>query len=292
MAELVRVGLVSASGIDERVLDRASRVSNGELSEPAAAPWGMRASVLGEVHDAAALRRDLRALSRGTGTDVAVVTGPLATQPPKLLLMDVDSTLINEEVIDELAHVAGAGPRVAAITEAAMRGELDFREALAERVSTLAGLPASVFETVADRLTLSPGAQSLVDAAHASGAKVAVVSGGFTEVVEILASRVGLDWFEANHLEVVDAQLTGRTTGDVVDKHAKLTLLHRFAETAGCRADEVVAIGDGANDLLMLGAAGLGVAFCAKPVAADAADASLTFRRLDAVRGFVHLGVR
>ncbi|HSN43281.1 MAG TPA: phosphoserine phosphatase SerB [Propionibacteriaceae bacterium] len=289
MSELVRVGLVAPTSIDETLLEVASRMASAHIEGPSPAPWGSRASIVGEASDPTALRRELRALSRGTGTDVAVTVGPLARRPPKLLLMDVDSTLINEEVIDELAEVAGAGARVAAITEAAMRGELDFREALRERVEALAGIPTSVFADVARRLTLSPGAQTLVDAAHASGARVAVVSGGFTEVVEILASQVGLDWFTANRLEVSEGHLTGRTTGPIIDKHAKLAILGEFAERADCNPDEVLAVGDGANDLLMLAAAGLGVAFCAKPVAAEAAHAALTFRRLDAVAGLVHL---
>ena len=251
--------------------------------------WGVEATWRGMLPDPDGYRNTLRERAPVLGWDAALVTGLLAERPPKLLVMDVDSTLITAEVIDLLAEAAGSGPQVAAITERAMRGELDFAASLRERVATLAGLPETVFHDVIDRIEFSPGARTLISAAKASGAMVCAVSGGFIEVVQHLADTAGIDMAVANHLDIADGQLTGRTTGAIVDRAAKRTHLERFAALAGASLDEVVAIGDGANDLDMLGAAGLGVAYCAKPVAAAQASATVSFPRLDAVRALAGL---
>ena len=190
---------------------------------------------------------------------------------PGLLVMDVDSTLIDEEVIDELGAAAGIGEQIASITARAMNGELDFREALQARVALLKDLPTSVFDDVYRRVHFTHGALDLIDALHAHGWKVGVVSGGFHEVVDRLAADAHLDFWIANRLEAADGRLTGRVLGDIVTKDVKLQSLHDWASHMGINMDQTVAVGDGANDLPMIHAARLGVAFCAKPaVQADA----------------------
>jgi len=199
----------------------------------------------------------------------------------RLLVLDVDSTLIQQEVIELLAARAGSRAQVAAITERAMRGELDFAASLKERVSTLAGLPDSVFADVAAEVLLTPGAVELVSAAQNDGWTVGLVSGGFEEVVASIASKVNVTHFVANRLEVIDGYLTGRTVGPVIDRNAKAVALKAFARAAGVATEDTVAIGDGANDLGMMDAAGLSVAFAAKPVVRAQADISIDGPRLD-----------
>ncbi|MDM7830959.1 phosphoserine phosphatase SerB [Cellulomonas edaphi] len=197
---------------------------------------------------------------------------------PRLLVMDVDSTLITGEVIEMLAARAGSQERVAEITERAMRGELDFAASLHERVATLAGLPDSVFADVLAEVRLTPGARELVAEVQARGWSVGLVSGGFVEIVGPLARPLGITLLRANTLEVVDARLTGRVTGAVVDRAAKAVALREYAAHAGVDLADTVAIGDGANDLDMLAAAGYGIAFNAKPVVAEQADAVVNGR--------------
>ena len=241
-------------------------------------PFGHVASTVVETDDPEQLR--LRLLEVASG---GVVTGPLAEEPARLVMMDVDSTLTTTEAIDLLAEHAGTGELVASITERAMRGELDFAESLRERVATLQGLPVRVFDEVLPRITLSPGARELVAALHGAGVRVGVTSGGFTALVAPLAEELGLDFFNANELEIRDRALTGRVIGTVVDLDQKARDLTRFAATSQVPLEHAVAVGDGANDLGMLAAAGLGVAYRAKPVTAARADAVINFPRLDAV---------
>lgn len=191
---------------------------------------------------------------------------------PRLLVMDVDSTLISQEVIELLAARAGSLELVAAVTERAMRGEIDFAASLEERVSTLAGLPVDVFADVAAEVEFTPGAPELIAAALDAGWTVGLVSGGFEEVVEGLASTLSVTHFVANRLEVADGVLTGRTTGAIIDRNAKAVALKSFARAAGIDLADAVAIGDGANDLGMMAEAGLSVAFAAKPVVNERAD--------------------
>ncbi|TNC17196.1 phosphoserine phosphatase SerB [Georgenia sp. 311] len=201
--------------------------------------------------------------------------------------MDVDSTLITAEVIELLAEHAGTREQVAEVTERAMRGELDFAASLRERVATLAGLDVAVLEEVRVAVELSAGARELVAAVQERGGRVGLVSGGFLEVVGPLAAELGIDHVEANRLEVDGGRLTGRTTGPVVDRAAKERHLRAWAQADGVPLARVVAVGDGANDLDMLAAAGLGVAYCAKPVVQEQARAAVTFPRLDAVLGLL-----
>ncbi|WP_305038116.1 phosphoserine phosphatase SerB [Cellulomonas sp. PhB150] len=201
---------------------------------------------------------------------------------PRLLVMDVDSTLITGEVIEMLAARAGSQELVAEITERAMRGEIDFAASLHERVATLAGLPVSVLDDVLAEVELTPGARELVAELQARGWAVGLVSGGFIEVVGPLAASLGITLTRANALEVTDGVLTGRVTGAVVDRAAKAVALADYAAASGVALEDTVAIGDGANDLDMLAAAGFGIAFNAKPVVAAQADAVVE-ERLDAV---------
>lgn len=197
-----------------------------------------------------------------------------------LLVMDVDSTLILEEGIDLLGEEAGVGSEVAAITERAMRGELDFKEALAKRVALLKGLPASIFEAISERIHFTPGARELVEAMHKRGYKVAVVSGGFHETVDRLAEKLEIDYVKANRLEVEAGILTGRVLGDIVTKETKKACLQQWAEENGLELAQTIAVGDGANDLLMIQAAGLGIAFCAKPIVQEQAPYQINEKNL------------
>ncbi|WP_394551840.1 phosphoserine phosphatase SerB [Agromyces sp. MMS24-JH15] len=192
-----------------------------------------------------------------------------------LVVLDADSTLIREEAIELLADAAGSLDLVAAVTERAMRGELDFAESLRERVATLAGLDESVFAEVRARMTPTPGVEELIAGVHAAGGRVGVVSGGFHELLDPLAARLGLDFCRANRLELADGRLTGRVDGPIVDAEAKAVALAEWAEASGLPLGRTVAVGDGANDLRMLGLAGLGVAFCAKPVVRAQADVAI-----------------
>jgi phosphoserine phosphatase len=201
---------------------------------------------------------------------------------PRLVVMDVDSTFITGEVVEMLAARAGAEELVTEITERAMRGEIDFAESLHERVATLAGLPESVLADVLAEVEPSPGAAELVAELAARGWPVGLVSGGFIEIVQPLAATFGITLTRANALEVVDGRLTGRVSGPVVDRAAKERILREYAATVGIPMERTIAIGDGANDIDMVQAAGFGIAYNAKPLLCDAADAVVR-DRLDAV---------
>lgn len=194
---------------------------------------------------------------------------------PMLLVMDVDSTLIQAEVIELIAEHAGTREEVAAVTEAAMRGELDFAQSLHARVATLAGLDLEVLERVRQTVPLTPGARTLVGAFHERGWPVGLVSGGFVEVVGPLAASLGITHVRANELESEGGRLTGRVHGEVVDRRAKEQFLRELAAEHGIPMERTVAVGDGANDLDMVGAAGTGVAFCAKPALREGADVAV-----------------
>jgi phosphoserine phosphatase len=229
------------------------------------------------------LRRLLAVQAPALGIDVAVSPAGLARHGRRLVVMDVDSTLIQDEVIELLAAHAGRAEEVAAVTERAMRGELDFAESLHERVRALAGLDAGVLDEVRAAVRLTPGAEVLCRVLRSLGFTLAVVSGGFIEVVAPLAESLGITHARANHLEVVDGRLTGRVLGPVVDRAAKAAALREFAAAEDLPMTRTVAIGDGANDLDMIAAAGLGIAFNAKPVVRAQADAALTAPYLDSV---------
>src|SRR6478752_1874056 len=215
--------------------------------------------------------------------DIALEDYSLSRRAKRLIVFDVDSTLIQGEVIEMLAARAGAEAAVAEITEAAMRGELDFEQSLRERVATLAGLPAEVVDEVADEVELMPGARTTLRTLRRLGFHCGVVSGGFRQVIEPLAHELMLDYVAANQLEIVDGKLTGRVIGQIVDRPGKAKALRDFAQQVGVPMEQTVAVGDGANDIDMLAAAGLGVAFNAKPALREVADASLSHPYLDTV---------
>lgn len=229
------------------------------------------------------LRRELSTQAARLTMDIAVQRAGLHRRAKHLIVMDVDSTLLQGEVIDQLAERAGVGDEVAAITEAAMRGELDFAGALAARVALLEGLEAGVLTELGRNLKLTPGARTLVRTLKRLGYVPALVSGGFVEVISELAGELGIEHVVANRLEVNEGKLTGRTTGPTIDRAAKAEALRRFAAEVGVPANQVVAVGDGANDIDMLSAAGLGIAFNAKPALRDVADTALSVPYLDAV---------
>ena len=203
-----------------------------------------------------------------------------ATAGMRLIVMDIDSTLINEEVIDLLGEEAGVGEQVAAITERAMRGELDFKQALEERVGLLAGLDREVFDRTFARVTFTPGALELIRTAHERGWKVGVVSGGFHEVADRIVEAAGIDYCLANRLEVQNGKLTGKLAAEIVTRERKLEALRSWAHELGLPLSQTVAMGDGANDIPMIQAAGTGIAFCAKPKVRAAAPFAINERNL------------
>lgn len=237
--------------------------------------------------DHTALREMVTTTAQHHGLDVAIQRAGLHRRSKHLVVMDADSTLLQDEVIDLLAEEAQCAEEVAAITARAMAGELDFAESLRRRVALLEGLDATVLDAVRQRLRLTPGARTLLRTLHRLGYVPAVVSGGFVEVLAPLLRELHVDYFEANELEIVDGKLTGRLAAPIVDRAGKATALQRFAAQVGVPLEQTVAVGDGANDIDMISVAGLGIAFNAKPVVRAHADAALSVPYLDAVLYFL-----
>jgi phosphoserine phosphatase len=233
--------------------------------------------------DPAALRAALVRAADDTGVDIAVEQAGLRRRAKRLVVLDVDSTLIRDEAIDVLAERAGVGGQVAEITAQAMAGDLDFGESLRARVALLEGLTTADLEAVRDSLELTPGARTFVRTLRRVGCHVGVVSGGFTFVTDRFVAELDLDFAAANVLEVVDGRVTGRLVGDLVDRAGKAEALRTFADRFGVPLSQTVAVGDGANDIDMLEAAGLGIAFNAKAALRAAADASVNLPFLDTV---------
>ena len=233
--------------------------------------------------DLATLRSALATTGSELGVDIAVSPGGLMRFATKLVVMDVDSTLIQQEVIELLGAKAGVQSEIAKITESAMRGELDFEASLRARVALLKGLPASVLVDVQSEITLTPGARTLVRTLKKLGHHIALVSGGFEPVIAPLATELGIDHMRANNLEIADGKLTGELVGPVIDRAGKATALRDFAAEHNVDLDQTIAIGDGANDLDMIAIAGMGIAFNAKPAVKAAADSSVSAPYLDSV---------
>ncbi|MCD9460253.1 phosphoserine phosphatase SerB [Marinibactrum halimedae] len=227
------------------------------------------------------LHRDFLSLSSELNIDIAFQLETPFRRAHRLVCFDMDSTLIATEVIDELAAAAGVGEQVAEITESAMRGEIDFTESFHKRMGLLKGLDESVLESIAEQLPIMEGAERLFTALNALGYKTAILSGGFMYFAQHLQKKLGIDYIHANELEVVEGKVTGRVTGRVVDGQRKAELLERIAQDHGIPLSQVVAVGDGANDLPMLSKAGLGVAFRAKPLVREKAKYTLSTLGLD-----------
>jgi len=264
-------GRIAASGANIDRIGRLARrpVTCIEFDVSGADPDGLRTILARE--------------SATLGVDVAVQRGGLHRRAMRLVVMDVDSTLLTGEVIDMLAERSGATAECAALTEAAMRGDIDFADALRRRVALLAGLDASVLAELPGKLCLAPGARTLVRTLNRLGYRCGVVSGGFTQVTDWLTAELDLDYAAANTLEIADGKLTGRITGQLIDRPGKERMLRQFAARAGVPLSQAVAVGDGANDIDMIAAAGLGIAFNAKPAVRSAADTSVSVPHLDAI---------
>lgn len=274
--------VIAAQGLNIFAIQRLSgRVS---LRQPPATPRSCIEFLLrGHPADGAAMRAACLELSSRLGIDIAIQADDMYRRSRRLVCFDMDSTLIQAEVIDELAEAAGAGAQVKAITEAAMRGELDFAESFRRRVALLRGLDAATMQGIAERLPLTEGAERLCAVLKRLGYRLAILSGGFTFFGRHLQRRLGIDHVHANELEIVDGRLTGRHLGGIVDAAAKARLLREIAAAEGISQRQVIAVGDGANDLQMLSAAGLGIAFHAKPVVRASAGHAISTLGLDAL---------
>ncbi|MCB1615632.1 MAG: phosphoserine phosphatase SerB [Pseudomonadales bacterium] len=240
-------------------------------------------SVRGECEQTLSMRQRFLELSAELGVDIAYQEDTVYRRNRRLVVFDMDSTLIEAEVIDELARSAGVGKQVAMITEQAMQGELDFCESLTRRVALLKGLEESVLEKVADQLRITEGAAKLVSTLKLLGYKTAIISGGFLYFGRRLQQQLGIDYVFANDLEIIDGKLSGRVVGEIVDGKRKAQLLTEIAAREGVNLEQVIAVGDGANDLPMLSIAGLGIAFRAKPIVKASAQHALSTLGLDAI---------
>jgi phosphoserine phosphatase len=269
--------IASALAAEGANIEKISRLSESTL-----------ASV--EIHaqlppdrDADVLKRTLLAVATSAGFDVSLQRESLYRRSKRLVVMDMDSTLIRIEVIDELARAAGVGERVARITERAMLGEMDYDQSLRERVELLKGLDVKVLDRIAAELPLTEGAETLVRVLKRLGYSIAIISGGFSRAADALKRRLNIDYAYSNNLEVFEGKLTGRVVGPIVNAQRKAELLETIAQAEGVLLDQVIAVGDGANDALMLERAGLGIAFHAKPKLRESADTSISASGLDAI---------
>ncbi len=240
-------------------------------------------SVRGTPYDGARMREAFLELAARLNVDIAIQADDVYRRSRRLVCFDMDSTLIQTEVIDELAIAAGVGEEVSAITESAMRGEIDFADSFRQRVALLKGLEASVLQDIAEKLPLTEGAERLCSALKHVGYKLAILSGGFTFFGEYLKEKLGIDYVHANELEIVDGRLTGKHKGPIIDAAAKAEHLSAIAEKLGIRKEQTIAVGDGANDLAMLSAAGLGIAFHAKALVKESAEHAISNLGLDAI---------
>jgi phosphoserine phosphatase len=293
--DLSAVHLAEVSGVIARAglnIDRIDRLSGRTPLEQAAS--GRRVcielSASGDLTSEDDMRASLLALTHQFDIDVAFQHDNVYRRNRRLVAFDMDSTLIQTEVIDELARLAGVGDQVAAITEAAMRGELDFQASFRRRVGLLKGLPASALQRVVDTVPLMDGAERLISTLRSLGYKTAILSGGFTFMGRELQRRLGIDYLHSNELDIVDGVVTGEVKTEIVDGARKAYYLEQIARAEGLSMEQVIAVGDGANDLPMLRLAGLGIAFRAKPLVRQSARQAISTMGLDGI--LYLLGVR
>lgn len=274
--------VVSRHGLNIDSINRLSgRIPLGDL--PALSKACVEFSIRGPLSDSSVFRRDLLEVASALEVDLAFQQDNMYRRNRRLVAFDMDSTLIEAEVIDELAARAGVGEQVSAITERAMRGEIDFSESFRERVALLRGLEESALQQIAGELKISEGAEHLISTLRALGYKTAILSGGFTYFAHYLQEKLGIDYVHANELDIENGKVTGRVTGKIVDGERKARLLRRLADDEGLDLQQVIAVGDGANDLPMLSTAGLGIAFRAKPLVKQSAEQSISTLGLDAI---------
>lgn len=259
----------------------SGRVPLQENSQPSKAC--VEFCVSGAIADTALVRQRFLELAAQLGVDIAFQKDNLFRRTRRLVCFDMDSTLIEAEVIDELAKAAGVGDEVIAITEQAMRGEIDFTESFTRRLALLKGLDSAVLESIAQSLPITEGLETLIDSLKRYGFKTAILSGGFDYFGQYLQARFGFDYVHTNTLEIVDGKVTGRVVGKVVDGQRKADLLQEIAKKEGIDLQQVIAVGDGANDLPMLSKAGLGIAFRAKPIVKRKADHAISTLGLDGI---------
>jgi len=275
-------GVVARHKLNIDSINRLSgRIPLGEL--PALSKACVEFSVRGPLTDSGAFRAELLEVASALDVDLAFQQDTMYRRNRRLVVFDMDSTLIEAEVIDELAKAAGVGEQVSAITEMAMRGEIDFCESFRSRVALLRGLDESALEEIAGQLKVSEGAEHLLSTLRLLGYKTAILSGGFTYFARKLQRKLGIDYVYANELDIVDGAVTGQVVGEIVDGDRKAALLRHLADQEGIDLQQVIAVGDGANDLPMLSIAGLGIAFRAKPLVKQSAEQSISTLGLDAI---------
>ncbi len=284
--------VVSESGLNIDTIHRLSGRAPLDCNDYECSRACVEFSVRGTPTDIAAIRSKFLDISAELVADIAFQEDNIFRRNRRVVAFDMDSTLIQAEVIDELAKEAGVGDEVSAITESAMRGELDFKESLKKRLALLEGLDESVLQTVAERLPLTEGAERLISTLKNLGYKIAILSGGFTYFGNILKEKLGIDYVYANELEIKDGKLTGHAVGEIVDAEKKAELLQSIADQESISLQQVIAVGDGANDLPMLNLAGLGIAFHAKPKVKKGARQAISTLGLDSILYLIGLSDR